>query len=195
MHTKQCIVDKRTVSWEERMKYQIGDKVKVRKWGDMALEYGVDDDGDIKMPLYFIKKMEPFCGKIVTIKERCVDLDDEEHYEIMEDVEQEFWFSDDMFEDEFVSPILVGIDIYNFVKELSNKFLGNKADMTDGEKAAYNLGKEQILSLLNQSLNELFLEEDNVITSTYIVHVPGLNTATDFASIDEIQEQFGGDKI
>lgn len=177
------------------MKYQIGDKVKVRKWGDMALEYGVDDDGDIKMPIYFIKEMEPFCGKIVTIKERCVDLDDEEHYEIMEDVEQEFWFSDDMFEDEFVSPILVGIDIYNFVKELSNKFLGDKPDMTDGEKAAYNLGKEQILSLLNQSLNELFLEEDNVITSTYIVHVPGLNTATDFASIDEIQEQFGGDKI
>ena len=48
---------------------------------------------------------------------------------------------------------------------------------------------------MTKSLNELFLEEDNVITSTYIVHVPGQNTATDFASIDEIQEQFGGDKI
>ena len=177
------------------MKYKVGDKVKVRKWSDMALEFGVDDDGDIKMPVYFIKDMEQFCGKIVTIKEQCVDLYDEEHYEIVEDAEQEFWFSDDMFEDEFVFPILVGVDIYNFVKELSNKFLGDSPDMTDGEKAAYNLGKEQILSLLNQSLNELFLEEDNVITSTYIVHVPGLNTATDFASIDEIQEQFGEDMI
>lgn len=177
------------------MKYKVGDKVKVRKWGDMALEYGVDDDGDIKMPIYFIKEMEQFCGKIVTIKERCVDLDDEEHYEIMEDSEQEFWFSDDMFEDEFTAPILLGIDIYNLVKELSGKFLSDSPDMSDGEKAAYNLGKEQILSLLNQSLNELFLEEDNVITPTYIVHVPRLNTATDFASIDEIQEQFGEDKI
>ena len=172
------------------MKYQIGDKVKVRKWGDMALEYGVDDDGDIEMPIYFIKEMEQFCGKIVTIKERCVDLDDEEHYEIVEDTEQEFWFSDDMFEDEFTSPILVGIDIYNLVKELSDKFLSDSPDMTDGEKAAYNLGKEQILSLLKQSLDELY-KEDGVVIPTYIVHVPGLNTATDFASIDEIQEQFG----
>ena len=94
----------------------------------------------------------------------------------------------------FISfPILIGVDVYNIVKELSGKFLGDSPDMTDGEKAAYNLGKEQILSLLNQSLNELFLEEDNVITPTYIVHVPGLNTATDFASIDEIYKQFGED--
>lgn len=176
------------------MKYQIGDKVKVRKWDDMALEYGVDDDGDIKMPIYFIKEMKQFCGKIITIKEKCVDLDDEEHYEIVEDAEQEFWFSDDMFEDEFVSPILVGVDIYNFVKELSNKFLGDSPDMTDGEKVAYNLGKEQIFSLLNHSLNELSSKEDGVTTPTYIVHVPGLKIATDFASIDEIQERFGDDK-
>ena len=177
------------------MKYQIGDKVKVRKWSDMALEFGVDDDGDIKMPVYFIKDMEQFCGKIVTIKSRNVSLDEEEYYDIMEDIEQAFCFSDDMFEDELTVPILLGVDIFNFVKGLSDKFLGDKPDMTDGEKAAYNLGKEQILSLLNQSLNEFFSEEDGAITPTYIVHVPGLNTATDFASIDEIQEQFGEYKI
>ena len=90
---------------------------------------------------------------------------------------------------------MLGVDIFNLVKGLSDKFLGDKPDMTDGEKAAYNLGKEQILSLLNQSLNEFFSEEDGAITPTYIVHVPGLNTATDFASIDEIQERFGEDKI
>ena len=172
-------------------KYEIGDKVKVRQWDDMALEHGVDDDGDIKTASYFIKDMEKFCGRIVTIKERYIDLNNEEHYKIMEDIEQVFLFSDDMFEDEFIEPILIGVDIYHLVEELSDKFLGDNPGMTDGEKAAYNIGKEQILSLLNQSLNELFLEEDNVITPTYIVHVPGLNTVTDFASIDEIQEQFG----
>ena len=185
------------------MKYKSGDKVKIRQWDDMALEFGVDDDGDIQMPVYFIKEMEQFCGKIVTIKSLNVSLDEEEYYEIMEDTEQAFWFSDDMFEDEFddmfedefAAPILLGVDIYNLVKGLGSKLLSDSSDMTDSEKAAYNLGKEQILSLLNQSLNELFLEEDNVITPTYIVHVPGLNTATDFASIDEIQEQFGEDKI
>lgn len=177
------------------MKYKSGDKVKIRQWDDMALEFGVDDDGDIKMPIYFIKDMQQFCGRIVTIKNRCVGLDNEEYYDIVEDTEQAFCFSDDMFEDEFLSPILIGVDIYNLVKELSDKFLGDSPDMSESEKAAYNLGKEQILSLLNQSLNEFFSEEDGAITPTYIVHVPGLNTATDFASIDEIQEQFGEDKI
>ena len=178
------------------MKYKVGDKVKIRKWDDMVSEFDVDASGDIELPgIFFTNEMKKFCGKIVTIQERCVDLDDDECYRILEDTEHEFNFSDDMFEDEFADPILVGIDIYNLVKELSDKFLGDKPDMTDSEKAAYNLGKEQILSLLNQSLNELFLEEDNVITPTYIVHVPGLNTATDFVSIDEIQEQFGEDKI
>ena len=178
------------------LKYKIGDKVKIRKWDDMASEFDVDFSGDIEAPsFYFTKEMEKFCGKIVTIKDQCVDTDDVGYYEIMEDTNNEFCFSDDMFEDEFAVPILVGVDIYNLVKELSDKFLGDSPDMSESEKAAYNLGKEQILSLLNQSLNEFFSKEDGAITPTYIVHVPGLNTATDFASIDEIQEQFGEDKI
>lgn len=175
------------------MKYKVGDKVKIRKWDDMVSEFDLDARGDIELPgIFFTNEMKKFCGKIVTIQERKVDLDGEVYYEILEDTEHEYDFSDDMFEDDFIVPILIGVDVYNIVKELSGKFLGDSPDMTYGEKAAYNLGKEQILSLLNQSLNELFLEEDNVITPTYIVHVPGLNTATDFASIDEIYEQFGG---
>lgn len=176
------------------MKYKVGDKVKVRGWDDMVSEFDVDASGDIELPgIFFTKKMEKFCGKIVTIQEREVDLDGEAYYEILEDTEHEYDFSDDMFEDDFMAPILLGVDIYNFVKELSDKFLGDSPNMTDGEKAAYSLGKEQILSLLNQSLNEFFSEEDGVTTPAYIVHVPGLNIATDFASIDEIQEQFGED--
>lgn len=176
------------------MKYKVGDKVKIRQWDDMASEFDVDASGYIELPgIFFTNEMKKFCGKIVTIQEQCVDIiDDDEYYDILEDTEHEFSFSDDMFENEFVAPILVGVDIYNLVKELSDKFLGDNPDMTDGERAAYNLGKEQILSLLNQSLHELFLEEDNVMISTYVVHVPGLHTATDFASIDEIHEKFGG---
>ena len=81
------------------MKYKSGDKVKIRQWDDMALEFGVDDDGDIKMPIYFIKDMQQFCGRIVTIKNRCVGLDNEEYYDIVEDIEQGFCFSDDMLSD------------------------------------------------------------------------------------------------
>ena len=88
------------------------------------------------------------------------------------------------------SPMLLGIDIYNFVKEFSKKNLNCSDSMTDEERVAYVFGKGQILNLLKQVLNDFF-KEDNSVTPTYIVHVPGLNTVTDFASIDEIQEQFG----
>ena len=89
------------------------------------------------------------------------------------------------------SPMLLGIDIYNFVKEFSKKNLNCSDSMTDEERVAYVFGKGQILNLLRQVLNEFFKEENSAIP-TYIVHVLGLNTATDFASINEIQEQFGG---
>ena len=178
------------------MKYKVGDKVKVRKWDDMVSEFDVDASGDIELPgIFFTKKMEKFCGKIVTIQEREVDLDGKAYYEILEDTEHEYDFSDDMFEDDFMAPILIGVDVYNIVKELSGKFLGDNLDMTDNERAAYNLGKEQILNILKKSFNELFLEEDNVKVPIYIVHVPGLNTPTDFGSIVEVQERFGEDKI
>lgn len=88
------------------------------------------------------------------------------------------------------SPMLLGIDIYNFVREFSKKNMDCGNAMTDEERAAYEFGKGQILSLLNQVLNEFFKEENSAIP-TYIIHVPGLDVATDFASIDEIQEQLG----
>ena len=177
------------------MKYKVGDKVKICEWDDMVSEFDVDISGDIELPgVFFTEEMKNFCGKIVTIREGSVDLDGAEYYKIFEDIEHEFSFSDDMFEDDFMASILIGVDVYNLVKELSGKCLGDSPNMTDGEKASYSLGKEQILSLLNQSLNEFFSEEDGVTTPAYIVHVPGLNIATDFASIDEIQERFGDDK-
>lgn len=92
------------------------------------------------------------------------------------------------------SPMLLGIDIYNFVREFSKKNIDCGNHMTEAERDAYEFGKGQILSLLKQVLNEFFKEE-NLAIPTYIVHVPGLNTATDFASIDEIQEQFGGQNL
>ena len=187
------------------MKYKVGDKVKVREWDDMENEFGVDENGYINTPVFrFTKFMKNYCGKIATIV-NVVSNDpdcDDNYYNIKTDsldsidlYSDQFCFTDEMLELEYKndedSSILLGIDIYSLVKELSDK-LGDNPGMMDGEKAAYNLGKEHILSLLEQSLNELFYEEDDVITPTYIVHVPGLNVATYFESIEEIQEQFGG---
>lgn len=182
------------------MKYKVGDKVKVRKWNDMEAEFGINEDGNINTPVFrFTKHMEDYCDKSATIIGNDVDDDGDYYYTLkidsMDSYEKFFYFTDEMLEtvnDEY-SPVILGIDIYSLVKELSDKFLGDSPDMTESEKAAYNFGKEQILSLLDQSLNEL-CKEDGVVTPIYIVHVPGLNVVTDFASIDEIQERLGDDK-
>lgn len=48
--------------------YQIGDRVTIRQWDDMAAEFGLDVYGDIKVPkAYFTEPMRKYCGKTFTI--------------------------------------------------------------------------------------------------------------------------------
>ena len=82
--------------------------------------------------------------------------------------------------------ILVGMDIYERVKFLCDSFLhmGITPDMTDREEKAYKAGATAVLSLLDQELNEMFIDEDGLI-----VHVPGLGDAEEFYEIEEIIER------
>ena len=54
------------------MNLKVGDKVTIRQWDDMAEEFGVDYDGDIKCKNIFISDMRKYCGKTFTI----VDIED-----------------------------------------------------------------------------------------------------------------------
>ena len=76
------------------MAYNVGDKVRVRLWNDMAHEYGFDDDGDIVMSgcEYFVSDMKHFCGEIVTI-----EVSRPYGYRIAEDGGHWTW-TDEMFE-------------------------------------------------------------------------------------------------
>lgn len=48
--------------------YNVGDKVTIRQWDDMAAEFGLDVYGDIKVPkAYFTEPMRKYCGKTFTI--------------------------------------------------------------------------------------------------------------------------------
>ena len=180
------------------MKYRVGDKVKVRKWDDMVAEFGLDVYGNIKTPEFlFVEYMKDCCDKIATIVRDDLDENGDRYYTIkidsMDGQEQCFYFTDEMIEDvndDENSPMLLGFDIYNFIKEFSKKNMDCGDSMTEDERKTYEFGKMQILSLLNQVLNEFF-KDDGLVTPTYIVHVPGLTTVTDFASIDEIQERVG----
>lgn len=48
--------------------YNIGDKVTIRQWDDMASEFGLNVFGDIKVPkACFTEPMRKYCGKTLTI--------------------------------------------------------------------------------------------------------------------------------
>lgn len=81
--------------------------------------------------------------------------------------------------------MLVGFDIHKFVKGLCDQFLGDSPDMTEGEKKAHRLGINNVLSLLDQTLNEMIVDEEECYNNI-AVHVPGLNVMTEFSSIEEI---------
>jgi len=55
------------------MKYKVGDKVKVKEWKDLELEYKVNEDGDIDFDAGFTSDMRLFCGKELVIKKLCND--------------------------------------------------------------------------------------------------------------------------
>lgn len=46
----------------------IGDRLRVRQWGDMELEFGRNASGSIRCMFGFTKEMRYLCGKPFTIK-------------------------------------------------------------------------------------------------------------------------------
>lgn len=77
-------------------KYKVGDKVRVRKWEEMEKEFGLDEDGDIKLRTCFARDMKVFCGKTVTISDMYDEKYKGKQYIIEEDSGKWNW-SDDMF--------------------------------------------------------------------------------------------------
>lgn len=86
--------------------------------------------------------------------------------------------------------IFVGFDIYKFVKMLCDKLLVCSPDMTDGEKTAYKLGIDSVLSLLDQTLNEAVVEKDCIDNLFLAVHIPNLDIMTEFATVEEVKEKY-----
>lgn len=84
--------------------------------------------------------------------------------------------------------MLVGFDVHNFVKKLCNQFLGEHPYMTEGEKKAHKLGINNVLSLLDQTLNEMTVDEDKIYHNI-VVHVSGVETMTEFLTIEDILDE------
>lgn len=51
----------------------VGDVLRIKEWDDMVAEYGVDKEGDIKIPgdalsIWFMGKNKDMCGRIFTVR-------------------------------------------------------------------------------------------------------------------------------
>lgn len=60
------------------MQYKVGDWVRIRQWDDMKAEYGLDEYGNILVPLIFTDTMREFCGhwgRITRVYECSYDID------------------------------------------------------------------------------------------------------------------------
>lgn len=67
-------------------------KVKIKEWGDMAEEFGIDKYGDIKCYGVFVDHMREYCGKII-------EIDADRVSSVKGVFEYDDWtFSDDMYE-------------------------------------------------------------------------------------------------
>lgn len=95
----------RMIQKESKKEIRMGDIVKVRTWGSMKEEYGLDEDGDIPVnpDTAFVAKMKPLCGltaEVVVISynegERVFQLLFSEEVESEHDTR--WWFTKEMFE-------------------------------------------------------------------------------------------------
>ena len=44
-------------------------KVKIKDWYDMAEQYGIDEDGNIKCRYIFATEMKEYCGKVIEVED------------------------------------------------------------------------------------------------------------------------------
>lgn len=92
--TTETEAKKNTEKENETMEYKVGDRVRIKTWEKMVEEFGVDEDGDIRMTglYYFTRLMKKYCGNIYTIKN--VHFDRKYKLEGIDG----YTFSDDMIE-------------------------------------------------------------------------------------------------
>lgn len=76
---------------DKKVKIKEGDYVRVRGWENMLQDFGLNEDGNIKTKVPFVKGMNRYCGKIIRISKTFEDSealysDDVNSYTLTEDM-------------------------------------------------------------------------------------------------------------
>ena len=132
------------------MKYKVGDKVRVK-----SLEWynaNCDKHGYIRCQdiIYFTQQMSKYCGKIVTIDY----IWEDEFYWIQED-EQHFDWTDDMFEDNETSD---DFEFQQAIAKAVHECLYGKDDEIPTEKIVDNDSVEFGKNMMKKKISEYLLK-------------------------------------
>lgn len=71
-------------------------KVRIREWGELAEEFGIDEDGDIDCYCSFTIEMKDYCGKVIEVNDDEVFTCDDDDIKTFE--YHGWFFSEDMYE-------------------------------------------------------------------------------------------------
>lgn len=84
--------------------YNVGDKVTIRQWDDMAAEFGLNEFGEIKVPEIFAVEMKDLCGKTLTITD--VSRHSKPSFDTYFLEGSTYYFSSPMFEQSYSTVVL-----------------------------------------------------------------------------------------
>lgn len=120
-------------------KFRVGDLVKIREWDDMAKEYGVADNGDIRVYLGFPPSAKALCGKVAQIIEiTCYEGAQLRFVNPNDAPKSYFPFSLGMLVN-VSAPDRADVEIGGYAKVISNgKFKDCVVMVTDGGRYEYN---------------------------------------------------------
>lgn len=141
---KQSILNRTIFDVEEHeMKFEVGDRVRVREWDDMKKEFVSERGGNLRCGLaYFMQDMRKYCGKVFEINR--IDSDQFYHLADIED----YTFVIDMLEPVYDNKIIITSDgktttakLYDGTKVMSSAKITcdaeDKFDFTKEAEAAF----------------------------------------------------------
>lgn len=83
---------------KEKLKFKVGELVRIRQWDDMVKEFGTTASGSVNCKCTFTVTMKPLCGKYAEIKDLRVDDIVHLHFFNCEKEEKCWSYSTDMIE-------------------------------------------------------------------------------------------------
>ena len=123
------------------MKYEVGDKVKIKTWKQMADECGLTVLGNVETKCSFTTYMAMHCGKIMTIRNVC-----DGYYKMKEDYGCWTW-SDDMFDDSFEDYERIKIKYHSDIPKIEKIEKGDWIDLRSAEDVELKHGEYKNISL------------------------------------------------